>query len=164
MQNNNYNTNNKNAQQKEKGLNVGSQFRVWDIKTGQKSNGDLWGMLTHTEKDKNKNVLQKYTIWLNNDSNFIANFPLQQTVDLKIESIVGVKPETKSYTKNGQKVVERIINLTASVSIVNVFGNNNNNTNNDININDTNFFIDNNNTLEENNNENLAIDDIDFLL
>ena len=115
---------NANAQpQKDKGLYVGSQIRCFKLTTGNKQDGSMWGMLTHVEKDSNKNVIQKYTLWLGNDSNFIANFPINKMVDLKIIEINGVRPEWKRYTKNGNQVNERIINLDVKVEILNVMDN-----------------------------------------
>lgn len=124
---------NANAQpQKEKGLSVNSQIRCFKMQTGEKADGSMWGLITHTEKDSNKNVLQKYTLWVMNDSDFIANFPVDKTVDIRIDSITSVRPENKTYTKNGVKVNERVINLNVVISIVNVIDNNykNNNYNN----------------------------------
>lgn len=162
MQNNNYNTNKNNTQPKEKGLGVGSVFRVWDMKSGTKADGGLWGMLNYTEKDKNKNVLQKYTIWLSNDSNFIANFPIKQTVDLKITEITNVKPEIKSYIKNGQNITERVINLMVKVEIVNVLSNTNN-INNNVNYNNYNNSSSNNDYFNNNSEDTSVLDDLDFL-
>ena len=119
---------NANAQpQKEKGLRVGSQIRCFKLTTGTKQDGSMWGMLTHIEKDSNKNIVQKYTIWLTNDSNFIANYPTDKVVDLKIGQISAIRPEWKRYTKDGRQVTERIINLDCGVDIVNVMDNQYNN-------------------------------------
>ena len=121
---------NANAQpQKEKGLKVGSQVRCFKLTTGTKQDGSMWGMLTHTEKDSNKNIVQKYTIWLTNDSNFIANFPLDKVVDIRIEQISGIRPEWKRYMKDGKQVTERIINIDCGIGIVKVMDNNYNTNN-----------------------------------
>jgi len=119
---------NANAQpQKDKGLRVGSQIRCFKLNTGTKQDGSMWGMLTHTEKDSNKKVLQKYTLWLNNTSDWIAKYPLDKVVDLKIGEITSVKPEWKTYTKDDKQVTERIINMEVGVDIVNVMDNQYNN-------------------------------------
>ncbi len=130
---------NPNGTFKEKGLSVGSQVRCFKLTSGNKADGSMWGLINHVEKDQNKNVVQKYSLWLNNDSQFIANFPSDKTVDVKIEKINSIKPEYKTYTnKNGQKVNERIINLTVVISIVQVIDNSYNNTNNYMNNNNYN--------------------------
>lgn len=124
---------NANAQpQKEKGVFVGMQVKCFKLTTGSKADGSMWGLMTYTEKDSNKKVLQKYCFWLKNDSDFIANFPSDKTVNLRIEYIGNVRPEWKSYKdKEGKQVNERVINVEVGVSIVNVFNNNyNNNYNN----------------------------------
>ena len=125
--------NNANGTTKEKGLSINSQIRCFKMQTGQKQDGSMWGLITHTEKDANKNVLQKYTLWVMNDSNFIANFPADKTVDVRIDDITSVRPENKTYTKNGVKVNERVINLSVIISIVNVIDNNTYNPNNNYN-------------------------------
>lgn len=119
---------NTNGAPKEWGIKLGSQVRCFKLVTGTKANGDLWGFFTYVEKEKDtKKPLQKYNLWLVNDYNFIANFPLNNQVDLRIERIDSVKPISNSYTnKEGKTVNERIINLEVAVSIVSVINNNNN--------------------------------------
>ena len=120
--------NNANGSPKEWGIRLGSQVRCFKLVTGTKANGDLWGFFTYVEKEKDtKKPLQKYNLWLVNDYNFIANFPLNNQVDLRIERIDSVKPIWNSYTnKENKQVNERIINLEVVVSIVSVINNNNN--------------------------------------
>lgn len=119
---------NANANTKEWGIRLGSQVRCFKLVTGTKANGELWGFFTYVEKEKDtKKPLQKYNLWLVNDYNFIANFPLNNQVDLRIERIDSIKPIWNSYTnKEGKQVNERIINVEVVVSIVNVINNNNN--------------------------------------
>ena len=128
---------NANAQpQKEKGIFVGMQVRCFKLTTGSKADGSMWGLTTYTEKDSSKKVLQKYSLWLKNDSDFIANFPSDKTVDLRIEYIGNVRPEWKSYKdKDGKQITDRVINVEVGVSIINVIDNNfnNNNTYNNVN-------------------------------
>lgn len=138
MQSNN-NTN-ANGTFREKGLSVGSQIRCFKLTSGNKADGSMWGLINHVEKDSNKNIVQKYSLWLANDSQFIANFPSDKTVDVRIESIKTIRPEFKTYTnsKTGQKVNERILNLIVTISIVQVIDNSYNNTNNYVNNNNYN--------------------------
>lgn len=119
---------NANGTPKEWGIKVGSQVRSFKLVTGTKANGEMWGFFTYVEKEKDtKKPLQKYNLWLVNDYNFIANFPTDSTVDLRIERIDSVKPIWNSYTnKEGKQVNERIINLEILVSIVSVINSNNN--------------------------------------
>lgn len=137
MQSNNTNAN---GTFREKGLSVGSQIRCFKLTSGNKSDGSMWGLINHVEKDGNKNIVQKYSLWLANDSQFIATFPSDKTVDVRIESIKAIRPEFKTYTnsKTGQKVNERILNLIVTISIVQVIDNNYNNTNNYMNNNNYN--------------------------
>lgn len=109
---------------KERGLSVNSQIRCFNLLTGNKPDGSLWGLITHVEKDSNKKVLQKYSVWIMNDGDFISNFPLNKTVDVKIDSITSIRPENKSYMKDGKQIFERVINISAYLSIVNVMENN----------------------------------------
>lgn len=120
--------NNTNAP-KEWGIKVGSQVRCFKLVNGTKQDGNLWGFFSYVEKEKDtKKPLQKYNLWLTNDYNFMANFPTDSTVDLRIERIDSVKPIWSSYTsKDGKQVNERVINMEVVVSIVNVINNNNNN-------------------------------------
>ena len=115
---------------KEWGLKINSQVRCFKLVTGTKQDGNLWGFFTYVEKDKDtKKALQKYNLWLVNDYNFLANFPKDSTVDVRIDSIQSIKPIWNTYNDktSGQKVTERIINVEVVVSIVNVINNNSNN-------------------------------------
>ena len=117
---------NANGTPKEWGIKLGSQVRCFKLVTGTKANGELWGFFTYVEKEKDtKKPLQKYNLWLVNDYNFIANFPTDNQVDLRIERIDSIKPIWNSYTnKENKQVNERIINVEVLVSIVSVIGNN----------------------------------------
>lgn len=111
---------------RDKGLSVNSQIRCFNLISGKKPDGSYWGLITHIEKDANKNVLQKYNVWIMNGDKFIVEFPTNKTVDIRLDSITSVRPENKSYRspKTNQMVTERIINIGAFVSIVNVIENN----------------------------------------
>ena len=133
MQNNN--NMGANGTYKEKGLRINSQVRCFKLVHGTKQDGSLWALITRIEKDTNKNVVQKYNLWLLNDYNFIANFPTDRIVDVRIDYIQSVKPEWNTYTskETGKKITERIISMEVGVSIVSSMPNNYNNNNNNIN-------------------------------
>lgn len=121
MQNQNYN-----QPYKERGIKVGSKIRCFNLISGNKQDGSMWGYFNYVEKDSNKNPIQKYNVWIKNaDVNFIANFPSGQ-VDVNIKEIQAVRPENKSYTKrDGTNVRERVINIDVVVEIATVWGGNN---------------------------------------